>query len=202
MSTSHVAAKRPNHKASFARVGAVAASFLLVSMLIITQSKAAFTATTSDTGNSFSAATIALSDDASVLFTVANMVPGDTAYGCLTVTYNGGVDPAVVKVYSGGYTDTGGGDLGNYLDLTIKQVGAGTCDGTLSGTAIQPVSSTIKTFALLTNYAGGVGTWDPATNGDSQRYQVIVTLNSSTPDAQQGAGVSDVLFTWETQAGT
>lgn len=192
-------------RANLIRFGAVFASLALVSVLIMSESRAAFTATTENTGNAFSAATISLSNDAaSALFNVSDMVPGDVRYGCITVTYTGTVDPSAVKVYSAAYTDTGGGDLGAYLDLVIKQgVDAGTCDGTLTGgTAIEPASATIKSFATVTDYGGGVGTWDPSATGQTQRYQFIVTLNTSTPNAQQGKGVTGVKFTWETQAGS
>lgn len=193
-------------RANLLRIGAVVASLFLVSILIMNESRAAFTATTENTGNAFSAATIQLTDDDSdtALFNVSDMVPGDVRYGCITVTYTGGVDPAAVKVYSAAYTDTGGGDLGAYLDLVIKQgVNAGTCDATLTGgTAIQPASATIKSFATVTDYASGVGTWDPSATGETQRYQFVVTLSTSTPDAQQGKGVTGVKFTWETQAGS
>src|SRR5437899_6178316 len=52
---------------------------------------AAFTATTTNPGNTVGAGTVVLADDDSgtALFTLGHAKPGDSATGCVTVTYTG-----------------------------------------------------------------------------------------------------------------
>ncbi len=196
MSANQLAARRTSRKATLARITAVVASVAMVSMLIINESRAAFTATTDNTGNAFEAATIALSNDAATaLFSVPPyMVPGDVATGCLTVTYTGTADPDEVRVYQGGYTD--GGTLDSFLNIKIDEV---------DDCATYPNPVTVYNGFLDvmgTSYASDYGTWNPAGTGETQSYLFTATFSTTATNAEQGDTVTALTFTWETQAGS
>lgn len=187
-----------------ALVVAFVASMVVVSMLVVTGSIAAFSDTTQSTGNTFSTGTVALVDDdlAASMFTVSGMVPGDSVTECITVTYQGTVaDPSGVKVYSGGYTDSG--DLANYLNLTIEE-GTGGTFGDCTGFTLENIiesGTTLAGFdATHTDYATGAGVWDPASTPVSKTYRFTVALDAATPDVEQGESVTAATFTWEVQS--
>ena len=108
-----------------------------VSAMIVNRTIAVFSDTTQSTANSFSTGTVTLVDDdlSAAMFNVSNMVPGDTATDCIVVTYQGTVaDPSAVRLYSGGYTDSG--DLATYLNLTIEE-GTGGSFGNCTGFTLE-----------------------------------------------------------------
>lgn len=180
------------------------ASIAVVSVLVVTSSIAAFSDTTDSAGNSFSTGTIVLVDDdsATSLFTVTGMVPGDSVTDCITVTYQGTVaDPSAVKLYSGGYTDSG--TLSSHLNLTIEEGTGGTFGNCTGFTAENTIESgtTIAGFDTAhTDYATGAGVWDPASTPESKTYRITVALDAATPNAQQGESVTAMTFTWEAQS--
>ena len=175
---------------------------IVVTLLIMRVSGAAFSATTDTSGSSFGVGSISLTDDdgGTALFTVTDMAPGDSQTECIQITYTGAFDPGVVRVYSGGFTDSAN-NLGNHLNVTIEQgAPTDTCLLFLSGTTIQ-TSTPLSTFATNSNsYATGVGTWDPSGTGESRVYQITVELDALTPGDVQGESVTNVDFVWETQA--
>ena len=183
---------------------ALPVSLVVVSVLVVSSSVAAFTSSTSNTGNSFTAGTVALVDDdlAAVMFTVTDMDPGTTTTDCITVTYQGSVaDPAAVKIYSGGYTDSG--DYDTYLNLTIEEGSGGSfgdCTGFSSENTIESAGTLSDFDTAHTNYATGAGVWDPASTPESKTYRVTVALDAAAPDAEQGESVTAMTFTWEVQS--
>ena len=70
---------------------ALAAALMISGLLVFQSSRAAFTDTTDNTGNSLSAGTVTLVDDdaTAVMFNVSNMKPGDSSQNCILVTYQG-----------------------------------------------------------------------------------------------------------------
>jgi predicted ribosomally synthesized peptide with SipW-like signal peptide len=183
---------------------AFVASMVVVSVVVVTSSIAAFTDTTDTAGNTFSTGTVDLVDDdlAAVLFTATDMIPGQSVTDCITVTYQGTVaNPGGVKLYTGGYVDSG--DLDTYLNVTIEE-GTGGSFGNCTGFALE---NTIETGGTLsdfdtthTNYATGAGVWDPATTPVSKTYRFTVELDTAAPDAEQGESVTAATFTWEVQS--
>lgn len=170
---------------------------------VLTASRAAFSDTTSNTGNSFSTGTVDLLDDdsGSALFALSNMVPGDSITRCIEVTYQGTVaDPGPVRFYSGGYTDSAA--LATHLDLLVEE-GSGGDFGSCAGFA---AAATIESDNLVgfdtahTSYASGAGTWNPSATPDSRTYRITVTLASAAPDSAQGQSVADLVFVWEVQS--
>lgn len=192
-------------RTSTTRLGAFALSLLLVGFLVVTGSRAAFTDTTDNTGNAFAAGDLELVDDdggATALFSVANMVPGDSVTDCIEVTYQGSIaNPAAVKLYSGGYTDSG--DFADYLNVTIDEGSGGTfgdCSGFLFENTIEPVGTLAAFDAAHTDYTDGAGAWDPVGTPESKSYRFTVELDAATPDAEQGEAVTALAFTWEVQS--
>lgn len=183
------------------QIGAAVASMLLVSLLVVRVSSAAFSATTQNPANNWASGSIALSDDdgggvGSAMFDVTGMLPGQTATRCIKLTYTGATNPTAVKLY-GSVTD---GGLADHLEVTVKEGtggGYGSCSGfTASGTILNAVK--LKTFgSTRTDYSTGAGTWDPAATGEAKVYEFTVTLRSDTPSSAQGSDAK-ATFTWET----
>ncbi len=189
--------------APMARVVGVTAAMLIVSLAVIGSSVAVFSDTTDDTTNSFTAGDVDLVDDdsGSTLFTVTNMEPGETVTDCIVVTYQGTIpDPSGVKLYSGGYTDSG--DFDTYLNLTIEE-GTGGSFGNCAGFSLEnsiESGGTLSDFDTAhTSYATGAGVWDPSGTPESKTYRVTVELDSAAPNAEQGESVTALTFTWEIQ---
>lgn len=186
------------------RLAVAFASLLLVSALIVTTSRAAFTTTTDNTGNSFTAGSVALVDDdlTATRFTVTDMEPGETITRCILVTYNGTVDPQAVLLYSGGFVDSG--NFGDYLNVTIDEGDGGdfsTCVGFVEDDAGAEFANTLTFLdANHTNYGNGFGEWDPSAAGQFKTYQITVELDAATPNAEQSESVTALTFTWEVQS--
>ena len=144
------------------------------------------------------------------MFTVPpTMVPGDVVTGCIDVTYTGTADPTVVKIYRNAYTETDGAadgaTLDDALDVQHRQSrqlrNANQPRGVALGTLVGAVTGT--------DYATGLnGQWDPAASpgGVTVGYNFEVTFtpsgSSATDNTRMGDTVSNLTFTWETQAGT
>jgi hypothetical protein len=183
---------------------AVAVSILLVSFLVASVSRAAFIQTADNSANVVGAGTIDLvdNDSGSVLFNVSTLVPGDTVENCIVVTYQGTVaDPAAVKLYSGGFTDSG--DFADFLNITIEEGSGGTfnnCTGFTSANVIESGGTLTGFDTTHSSYATGAGVWDPSGTPESVTYKVTFELDSATTSAEEGEAVSDLIFTWEVQS--
>ena len=186
------------------RLVAAFLALLLVSVVIVTMSRAAFTTTTDNDGSSFTAGDVVLVDDdlGTSRFTVTDMEPGDTITSCIVVTYNGSVDPTFVKLYSGGFTDSG--NFGDYLNVTVDEGDGGTfadCTGFVEDDAGAEFANTLTFLdATHTNYTNGFGEWDPSAAGQFKTYQITVELDAATPNAEQNESVTALTFTWEVQS--
>jgi hypothetical protein len=165
----------------------------------------AFTATTSNSGNSYAAGTVAISDNDSggFLMALSNAKPTDTDTGCIRLSYTGSLS-ATVRLYG-----SVSGSLGQYLTLTVTR-----------GTDSSPSFRSCTNFtADATNYIGAgagvvysgnlsdfpstyaAGLVDPTsgspatrTNGTARSYKFAITLQDN--NAAQGLS-SSASFTWE-----
>jgi hypothetical protein len=170
----------------------------------------AFSSTTSNSGNTFAAGTVYLSDNdaGSALYSVSNKKPGDTAQGCIKITYTGSL-PATVKLY----TSSTVGTLGSYIDMTVEK-------GTQSGSPAFPsctgftpdsggtvFSGTLANFASTkTAFSNGVsafpGSQTQWNTNDTLVYRVTLTLQDNNA-ANGGSGgplsTGSHAFTWEAQ---
>lgn len=179
-------------------------ALLLVTGHMVTTSRAAFTMTTQNAGNSFTTGTVDLTDNdgGATLFVVPAMEPAQSVTNCIVVTYSGSLDPTFVKLYSGGFVDSG--NLGDYLNVTIDEGAGGTfnnCAGFVEDDLGAEFSNTLTQLdALHTNYGNGFGEWDPAAAGEFKTYRITVELDTATSDAEQNESVTALTFSWEVQS--
>jgi len=164
----------------------------------------AFSATTTNAGNTITAGTVAIADNdaGAAMYSITNAKPGESVSKCIKVTYTGSLD-ADVHIY----TTSTIGALGQYVELTITP-GSQTTPTFPSCTGFTPDSGgalytgTLANFATTKNsYANGVvdypGTGTKWAANESVIYQVTATLQSSAPEAAQGATTGAHTFTWE-----
>jgi hypothetical protein len=168
---------------------------LVVMLLVVRTTQAAFTASTASAGNSWAAGHVSLTDSAAgaAVFTASGLVPGDTGAACVTVTYTGDVD-AAVRLYLPSVT----GSLGTYLDLVITE-GTGATDAACTGfssTSTLFTGSTLAAFSAgHSAWASGVSAWAPSGgSGASRSYRFAWTLEDN--NAAQSQSVT-AAFTWE-----
>ncbi|MDX6256210.1 MAG: hypothetical protein QOJ11_2544 [Frankiales bacterium] len=180
---------------------------ILASAGMVWQSSyAAFSGTTSNPGNSWTAGTVKLTDAAngSAMLSATGLKPGSTGTACIELTYGGSL-AAATKLYvaSGDLTTTTPSNLAQYLTLKVDEgVGsAANCsDFVATVNDYNPTGSTAQTLATFasgaTNFANGVGAWMPAANGATKNYRFTWTVQDN--NAAQGLNAT-VTFTWEAQ---
>jgi hypothetical protein len=167
-----------------------------------------FAQTTANPSNSFSAGTVAISDnDAGTTLSIPALSPGASSSGCIKVTYTGSLASAVHM-----YASTTG-SLAQYLNLTITRgtqtsptfpkctgfsadsanyVGAGA--GVMYSGTLSNLASTYTNFASgLVDAPGSPQTWS---SGSAHSYMLTVSLPAGAPSAAQGLS-STATFTWE-----
>ncbi len=190
-------------RASMSRMATVLLAVMLVGLLTLSGSRAAFSDTTGNAGNSIATGTVTLVDDDTglAMFSVTDMAPTETAVECIEVEYIGSLTSlSDVRLYAGA---NGGGDtgLGTYLDLTIE-VGTlatfGNC-GSFAADSTIVSGGTVADFVTgNTDYLNAVATgWTPAGAGETRAFRVTVTLQDD--NAAQGL-VGQPSFVWEIQS--
>lgn len=196
-----VAAEEASVGRTTARSLAAAIALLIVSILVVTRSRAAFT--TEDTGADveFAAGTVQLTDDdyGSSLFAVQDMVPDRPERDCIVVSYDGNVLPVDVSLSSEAEGDLAGllrvaverGDGGAFQDCTGFTPEATVFDGTLSDLA---ASEGVEAFRVEESPA-------------AQTFRFTFTLtglpddgSSATPAGADGPPPSaEARFIWEAE---
>lgn len=182
------------------QLAAFALAFIVVALLVVTSSRAAFVAQNDNSTNQVTSAAIALSDNDSgtaMFANVTGLMPGTDVDRCVDVTYTGTVDPTAVLLY---ITGAPTGTLAPYLNLTID-LGAdtvdafGTCTAFVSSATVY--SGTLADFATShAGYATGSATWDPTGSPETRtfRFRLAVQDNASA------AGLTSTFgFSWETR---
>jgi hypothetical protein len=165
----------------------------------------AFSATTTNAGNQITAGTVAIGDNdaGAAMYAVTNAKPGEAVEKCIKVTYTGSLASDVRLFVTGG-----AGSLSQYIDMTITpgtqttstfpSCSGFTADSTgaiYSGTLANLVSTKGSYENGLVDYPGTTATkW--VTN-DAVVYKITATLQSSAPEAAQGATTNAHAFTWE-----
>lgn len=184
------------------QLSAFALTFILIALLVVTSSRAAFVAQNDNTTNQVTSAAIALTDTDSgtaMFNAVPNMTPTSSEERCIDVTYTGTVDPTAVVLYASG---TPTGSLAPYLNLTI-QVGTDSspafrdCTGFVSSGTLY--SGTLSNFASARNtFANGLPAWDPTgtPSPDTRTFRFLLTVQDTTA----AAGLTTTFgFSWETR---
>lgn len=170
------------------RVTAVLFSLMLISLLVMTNSRAAFTAATQTEG-SWSSATVDISQNrGATLFDVNGMVPGDVVEETVEVTYTGSAASVDVNLYGEDHSDEN--SLSQHLNLKIgtSPGGGEFYDGTLADFA-----------SSHTDFDSGVNGWDDVAPSDTRVYYFEVEFDASATVAQEGSAAS-ITFVWEAQS--
>jgi hypothetical protein len=182
------------------QLGALALSFIAVSVLVVTSSRAAFVAQNDNVTNQVSAAAVDLTDNDSgtaMFQSVTGLMPGTPVERCIDVTYTGTVDPTAVLIYASGAPT---GTLAPYLDLTVEvgtDTSAGFRDCTGFSASATVYSGTLAAFAAAHGaYAAGLPTWDPAASPDTRTFRFRLAVQDVT--AAEGL-TSTFGFAWETR---
>lgn len=158
---------------------------------------AAFTATTSNPGNSIQSGTVTITDnDASTaLYALTNQAPGAGTQRCIRVTYSGTL-PSTVKLYRAGTVTNG-----TAFTVTVER-GAGLSGAFPSCAGFVP-AATIFTGALgafPTTYAAGPDARGAAwAQNDVVDYRfTVAAVDDPTPNAHTATVPSGShSFTWE-----
>lgn len=167
----------PDRREPLVRAAAVVVPLLLVSLLVLGTSRAAFTGEASAEG-AWDTATVALSNDApegTVAFTSSSgLVPGDVVSGEVTVTYDGSAASVDIRLYGDGLAADDG--LADELHLTISD-GEAAYEGTLAEFA-----ATDATDELLP--------WADAAPDDTRTYTIEVTLDADADNSVTDSSAS------------
>ena len=202
-------------KAPSARIRTIAAlsagpiAVLIAGGLVWQGSQAAFTATTRNSGNSWSTGSVFLTDDdlGAAAFTVENIVPGQTGEKCIVVTANSDV-AGEVRPYSENLIAANGLEGRIFLKLEHGTGGSfNNCTGfTAAGTAI--TEQTLLTMAATNHDYATAGTpWQTVgTAGETKSYRATwrfdtTGMTQEQINALQGARVGLDLV-WELQSDT
>ena len=162
----------------------------------------AFTGTTTNSGNSFDAGTVAIQDDsglATALFSVTNAAPGQTTQKCIRIKYTGSL-ASTVHMYISSVTNGGSFQIGVERGSGLSNLGTrGDCTGfTASSTGFS--TGDLNTYG--TSYGAGMAgkAADAAwAQNDSVDYRITLqakddpTANAHTSVVSTGS----FSFTWE-----
>lgn len=161
----------------------------------------AFTATTTNAGNTITAGTVAISQHAgaTTLYSGSDQSPGSSIVRCVRVSYTGSLASSVRFYVSSGITN------GTAFNLQVERgSGLSSPDATMNCTGFSssstPYDGNLGGFA--TTYAGGVdgkaggAAWS---QNDSVDYRFTISVNDDpTPNAHTSALSSGAhTFTWE-----
>jgi hypothetical protein len=164
-------------------------------------SYAAFSDSTSNTGNAFSAGTVALEDNDSetAMLSLAGAVPGATDTSCIRVTYTGSLDSAVRL------SGTPAGTLAPHLTLTVTR-GTDTAPSFDSCANFTPDTTDYLGLGSGVLYNGPLSSYpasasaivDPEawSTGEAHDYRFSVTLNDNAAAQGQSATAA---FAWDAQ---
>jgi predicted ribosomally synthesized peptide with SipW-like signal peptide len=183
----------------FRRIASSALIVGIVAVLSGTGTWAAFSDTTDNAANAFEAGTVRITDNdsGSAMMSLTDAYPGDSAQGCILVTYSGSLD-ADVRLYA-----NVAGSLAPYLTLTVTRGTNGSafpgCGGfTPDATDYTGDGPGVLYDGDLDAYPGawGGGLVDPQTwsTSDAHAYRFEVTLEND-PAAEARTGTAD--FVWE-----
>lgn len=187
------------HSRTKIRVVAGLFAMLFVSVVATRASMSAFSDTTENSSNQWTAGSVTLTDNDSgvALFdNLTNLTPGDSEVDCIEVTYSGSLD-AAVKLYG---ATTAGTGLEAYLDLTVER-GTGTCGAFTPDVTVwsNGVDGDLGVFlGSKTDFASGADNWT-VTGGlpdETVPYRLTVTLQD---DNNAQSLTTTVTFTWEAQ---
>ena len=152
-----------------------------------TMSLALFTDDKDITDNSFATGTIVLNlNPTSALFNVPALMPGDSAFGQLTVTNAGTASLRYSMTTAANNADSK--DLRDVVTLEIRQKASGTCSADFTGTAVMAESALAS--AAFGNPAQGQQSGDRVLASGSEMLCFKASLPLATGNAYQGAATT------------
>jgi len=195
--------RTPNRKiARLATLATIPLALVGSGFLVSTASYSAFSATTSNASNNWTAGTVALTNDLpnSAAFIAENLKPGSSGDNCIVVTSSGSL-PSAVKLYATTATQTKA--LGSWINVHITQGsggGNGTCNGFTALSNAASYNSTLDAFINgSTNFANGFGDWTTVGgNSEPRTYRISYDVAGNAPSSVMGGSVK-LNFTWEAQ---
>ena len=186
------------------------AALLVAAILIWQGSNAAFSAQTSNTGDTWATGNLVLTNNGggitylpitpTALFNEGNRKPGDTGVKCITVESTGSL-AGILKLYrSDPVTGANGPTLATHIDLIIdaQAVSASTnvqanCTGYTGGTGGAVFNGTLAGMPIT--YAAATGT-AVAAGPQHVAYRIAWTINANAPNAVQSSSAVANLI-WE-----
>ena len=215
------AATRPRLRRLNWGVAAIVVGMLASSTLIWQSSRAAFTATTSNSGNTFATGTVTITNNTgSAMFTATALKPTSTATVCMGVEYTGSLTPSAIKLYTSGAQESNNGgayvawandntsEIDNNLAMEILVGGTdlaadpgSNCAaeaGSFTDVAGAAPGTTMQTMiANNTSFSNGLASqWGTITANKWRVWKFIYTMSASAPDTAQADGLK-VNFVWE-----
>jgi len=166
-----IAAEEASTGRTTARSLATAIALLIVSILVVTRSRAAFIPVDADAEATLAAGSVELSDDdyGTSLFAIDDMVPDRPEKDCIVVSYDGNVLPVAVSLAS-----EAEGSLASVLDVMVERGTGGAfhdCGGfTPDGIVYQ------GTLADLAAEPRGVEAFTVTAAPDAQTFRFTFTL--------------------------
>jgi predicted ribosomally synthesized peptide with SipW-like signal peptide len=163
----------------------------------------AFSSSTTNSGNVFSAGTVVIGDNSSggTIYNSTGLKPADSTSGCIKLTYTGSLSATVSL-----YTASTSGTIGQYVDMTIDKVTYSGSPPTFPACGSPATSTNLFTGTLSnfttnkTTFANGIQT-NPASQtkwnqNDFLYYRFTLTLQDN--NSAQGL-TSTTGFKWEAQ---
>src|SRR5436305_11252390 len=151
---------------------------LLLSVAVVWQSsRSAFTDTTTNPGNSFTSASVTVTNDknGTALFNLSGLKPGDSGDNCIVVTYSGTYTNSTVNFYVDNLTDNSTGSAwGGGIQLTVT-TGGGSCPvGSITGPTTPVNAQTPPSPRTPLDSPGGSSmyAWTTTTTGSTRRDYV------------------------------
>ncbi len=194
----NIAAEEASTARTTARSLATAIALLIVSILVVTRSRAALSTENAGAAVSLTAGSVQLSDDDSgtSLFSVQDMVPGRPERDCIVVSYEGNVVPVVVRL-----STEAEGPLASLLRVQVQRGSGGSfhdCSG------FTPTASVYEgTLSDLAGQDRGVDAFDVDESPQAQTFRFTFTL-TDVPDTPADASPDDepsasARFVWEAE---
>jgi len=195
------------------RAAAPIAGLLAAGLLVWQGSYAAFSATTTNTGDAWSTGNLALANNGGVgttysastaaLFGETGIKPGSVGAKCITVESTGSLAGSL-RLWHGAFTGTNATNLSAALNVTVDAVAVGAttsitaaCGSYTGGTAGALYAGSLA--GLPASFAAAAGT--PLAGGGTERvaYRIGWTLPAAVTDnTLQSSNVTTTL-TWEVQ---
>lgn len=193
------------------RIAVIAAgplAVLLAGGLVWQASDAAFTSSTRNSGNAWSAGQVTLTDDdlGAAAFTVEHLTPGESGSKCIVVTSNSNV-AGEVRSYTQNLVTSASG-LEDHILFQVEQGNGGSfndCTGFVPLPGALPAASLTMLNTVNHDYATGGARWATAgTVGETHSYRGTWTFDTTGMTQQQinalqGSRVS-VDLVWELQS--